>query len=249
MDQLLNKILKYIPESLFITLILIGGIVFLFYDSPLISVCDAQIKDYITHQRGRLFPQVVKVKNPTTGSLYRDNSLRRSRKQCIQSHQGMGCSRYFDLIKDGFEDFKKLDENCLMEFSKKPVMFKIIGQYIQTMTRLAWGDSPPRNKEAKKSWLTYVDLQTFCRAQSYYKTFYSHAHWNQLVRRTLNQMIINPENKFNKKTEKHLSSTLTHKEDPLSPTKKIGFEPKKIPMDPKRAFELSLLSLDCLLYK
>lgn len=248
----MDQILKYIPESLFILLVLIGGIVFFFYDSPLTSVCDVQISDYIRSQRGRLLPRAVKVKNPTTGDFYKDNLLQRSRKQCIQSLEGMGCARYFKIIKQGLNDFKKLDRNCLTKLSKKPFLFKIIGQYLQTMTRLAWGKFPPQSQEMKTSWLSHTDIQTFCKAKSYYKTFYSKIYWGHLVKNTLTQVMTSPQKKSYKDSSKNLSSISQNKEKkPLTTekSKETDFKFKKASMKPQKAFDLSLLSLNCLIYK
>jgi hypothetical protein len=242
MDQLLAKIFRYVPEWFFV-LVLIGlGVAFFFYDAPLTTVCDAQINDFAQGQNGRLFPKAVNVLNPLTGGPYVNNNLSKSRKQCIESVQGMGCYSYFKIVQGVLFDFQKLSPQCLMELSAKPLISKMFDDYIITMVRLAWGDRPPLSQTNKNGFLTDSDISTYCKMRKFYNVFYPQARWDALSRYTLSLLVEDP-----LKTQSKKLSLEEKFEDEVKEEKEYVF--KKASMDFNRAYELSLLTMDCLYYE
>lgn len=242
MDQVLNKIFRYIPEWLFVLIILCGGLVFVFYDTPMVSICDAQISDFASGQNGKLFPRTVKVLNPLTGGPYSQNNLRRVKNHCIDSMKGAGCYSYFKIIEGVLFDFKKLDQNCLLEMSEKPMISQLFEEYLTTMTILAWGEHPPSSQAQKTGWLSDMELKTFCRVKINYLEFYKPEKWDQLVHKTLSQLVEDPKTAIDPiKTKKETF------EEELDEETEAKF--KKARMEIKKAYDLSLLSMDCLYYQ
>jgi hypothetical protein len=242
MDQILNKIFRYIPEWLFVVIILCGGLIFVFNDTPLVSICDAQIADFASGQNGKLFPRSVKVLNPLTGGPYSENNLKRFKNRCVNSIKGAGCYSYFKIIEGVLFDFKKLDQSCLVELADKPIMSQLFEEYLTTMTILAWGERPPLSQAQKAGWLTDLELKTFCKVKSNYTEFYKPEKWDQLVQKTLSQLIEDPRTYIDPiKTKKESF------EEEIDKDAEIKF--KKVRMDIKKAYNLSLLSMDCLYYQ
>lgn len=242
MSQLLNKIFRYIPEWMFVILIICAGVGLFFWDNPMTTLCDAQIQGFVNDQNGKLFPRAVRVLNPLTGSIYSDNILKRTRAQCIGSVKGMGCYTYFKIVDDVLVDLRKLDNECLQEISKFPVITHLFNQYLTTMTRLAWGERPPRSKSEQKNWLTDREIKTFCEVKTFYTNNYNDLAWNQLVSSALSNLVEDP-NKVRHEEVKTARNKLDKKLDIVD-----EYEFKKAPMDTKRAFDLSLLSLNCIYY-
>ncbi len=257
MEQILSKIFRYIPEWVFVLIIIGLGMSYFFYDKPLMSVCDAQISDFANGQNGKLFPRAVQVLNPLTGGVYFDNNLKRSKNHCIASPQGKGCYQYFKIIQSVLYDFKKLENQCLKQLLLTPIIQQLFEEYLTTMALLAWGEHPPRSQSVKTGFLSDPDIKTFCVVKSYFQDFYPPATLSKVIQKTLNQLVIDPktalklaaENKIKQKLldakAENLNSlqTQTENNDEIEPYK---FE--KAVMDYQRAYDLSLFSTDCLFY-
>lgn len=227
MEQLLSKIFRYIPEWFFV-LILVGlGLIFFFQEKPLISVCDAQITDFAKGQSTKLFDQ---------------KKFKDAKERCIDSPKGTGCHLYFKIVQSMLFDFKKMDSECLKELSIKPIISHTFNEYLMNMTILAWGEFPPRAQIEKKGWLTDLEIKTFCSVRSYYQDFYTSEQWDGLVRKTLSYLVEDPSTlEIAKNTSKERFQQSVEEE------KEYKF--KKARMDMKKAYDLSLFSLDCLYYQ
>ncbi len=247
MDQFLSKIFRYIPEWLFVLIILGGGVVFLFYDNPLISVCDAQISDFANGQQGKLFPRTVKVLNPLTGGAYYDNILAKSRDHCIDSPKGTGCYSYFKIMRGILYDFKKLEGSCLKKLSQTPLMAKVFEDYLITIGLLAWGEFTPTTEVQKTGWLTDAELKTYCSVKAYYQDFYPTQNWDNIIQKTLSQLVIDP--------KAIVAVTPVSKDDNIfgEENKNDGSEKvytyKKARLSVQKAYKRSLYSMDCIYYK
>lgn len=241
MEQFLTQIFRYIPEWLFVVIIIGLGLGYFFFEKPLISVCDAQIAEFAAGQDGKLFPKVVKVLNPTTNKVYSDNILNKVKTQCIDSPKGVGCYQYFKIIQSVLYDFKKLDNQCLSEMVQKPFVIQTFEEYLSTMAVLAWGEFPPLSQAHKTGWLTPQELKTFCTVKSYYQEFYPVERWNTLIQKTLSELVEDPKVLAVKKTNKE------NFVEELKEEKEYKF--KKSKMETQKAYDLSLFSMDCLYYQ
>lgn len=242
MEQELAKIFRYIPEWVFVLILISLVVVFVFFDNPLTTVCDTQIADFTQGQTGKLFPRAVQVLDPLTGGPHFENVLAKNRKQCIGSINGAGCYGYFKTVQSVLDDFKKLKNQCLMELSQKGVIKILFDDYLSTITRLAWGESPPKSQFTKKGWLSDLELKTFCQVKKYYNVFYTPKDWDDLTRKTLSELVIEPKD-FQKveQTKKEIFDQEVQEE------KEYVFE--KAVMEYKKAYDLSLLTFDCLYYQ
>lgn len=250
MDQVLNKIFRYIPEWLFVLIILGGGVTFFFFDKPLISVCDAQIQDFSNGQVGKLFPRAVRVLNPLTGGVYFDDNLLRSKNHCIDSPKGTGCYQYFKIIQGVLYDFKKLENKCLKKLSESASISRLFEDYLMAMTLMAWGEYPPRSQAQKTGWLAEPDVKTFCTVKNYYEEFYPPESLNKLIAKTLNQLVVDPRVVFKapavEKSKKELFVEELKKNKDEDEDDPYVFEKAK--MEIKKAYDLSLFSTDCMFY-
>lgn len=227
MEQLLGKIFRYIPEWLFV-LILVGLGLFLFFqDTPLISVCDAQINDFVNGQSTKLFDQ---------------KKFKDAKESCVDSPRGTGCHAYFKTIQSVLYDFKKLDSECLKELSTKPVIVQTFDSYLMNLGIMAWGEHAPRSEAQKKGWLSDLELKTFCSVRTYYHEFYPIERWNGLVQKTLSYLVEDPMVAIVRERSKKEQF-----QDEVEEEKVYKF--KKARMDIKKAFDLSLFSMDCIYYQ
>ncbi len=242
MDQILAKIFRYIPEWLFVLILIVAATGLVFLDNPMTTVCDTQIADFASGQNGKLFPRAVQVLDPLTGGPHFENTLNKSRDSCIYSLKGAGCYSYFKIVQGVLNDFKKLNKECLLKLSEKPIIIKLFSDYTATMTQLAWGERPPTTQLNKKGWLSDTEIKTFCQVRKYYNIFYPPAQWDNLSRYTLSKLVIDP----NKVPEVNNTKQQEFSES-VEVDKEFVFE--KAPMDFKKAYDLSLLSYDCLYYQ
>lgn len=227
MEQLLGKIFRYIPEWMFV-LILVGlGLIFFFNDTPLVSVCDAQVNDFVKGQSTKLFDQ---------------KEFKRSKDNCVDSPRGTGCHAYFKTIQSVLYDFKKLDTECLKELSTKPIIVQTFDGYLMNLGIMAWGEHAPRAQSQKTGWLSDLELKTFCSVRTYYHDFYPKERWNGLVQKTLSYLVEDPATALAIERSKKEQF-----QDEVEEEKVYKF--KKARMDLKKAFDLSLFSMDCLYYQ
>lgn len=245
MDQVLAKIFRYIPEWMFVIIIIAIVLGLITLDNPMASICETQIADFTSGQSGKIFPRAVKVLNPSTNSIYFENILVKNRNRCVESINGAGCYAYFKTIQDVLNDFKKLKKNCLMELSQKPIMQKLFSDYLSTMSRLAWGETPPKSERNKSGWLMDSELKTFCQVKKYYNLFYPPSLWESLVGQTMSTLVTDPRQRGIKNTNLNASeiNIKDRLSDPENPTL------NKPVMELKKAYELSLFSFDCLYYQ
>ncbi len=242
MEQELAKIFRYIPEWVFVLILISILVGFVFFDNPLTTVCETQISDFSQGQSGKLFPRAVMVVDPLTGGPHFENVLAKNRKQCIGSIEGAGCYGYFKTIQSVLNDFKKLKSKCLMELSQKGVIKTLFDDFIMTVTRLAWGETPPLSQNNKKGWLADSELKTFCQVKKYYNVFFKPEDWDNLTRKTLAELVIEPKNYLREEKSKREMF-----DDEIQDEKEYVFE--KAVMDFRKAYDLSLLTFDCLYYQ
>lgn len=235
MDRFLAKIFRYIPESVFVLIILIGGLYYFMFETPLYSVCNAQINDFVKVQRGKFFP----------GGSYSYNRLSDSRKKCVSSIRGFGCNEYFLIMASAMQDLARLEDKCLVELSQNPYFSGVISQYMRTMVQLAWGERPPATQFDKTSWIDQRALKTFCQVRQYYRRLYTEQQWNALVGGTLNLLIEDPAKPS--RIEKKLAQLDEKAKEKENPEESIYYFPKAR-MTTEKAYDLSLYSLDCIHY-
>lgn len=246
MDRFLATIFRYIPESIFVLIILVGGLYYFMFEKPIYSVCNAQINDYVKGQNGKFFPKGIRVLNPKTGGTYSENTLKVARQKCISSIRGFGCNEYFLIMASAIQDIAKLDPKCRIELSQNSYFSSSINQYMSTMAQLAWGEIPPATQFDKTSWLDQSTLKTFCRTREYYRQFYDDLRWNGLVGETLNMLTEDP-TKPSRVQTKLAKIDEKAKEKEGNAEDSIYYFPKA-KITTEKAFDLSLFSLDCLHY-
>lgn len=228
MERLLSQLFRYVPEWLFVVIILIGAVAYFMYDQPLYKLCDAQISEFSKSQRGKLLGRLTPA-----------------RKKCISSVRGSGCVEYFQIFESAVNSMPKLQEKCLRELSEMPMISLSFGQYLRTMVLLAWGERPPSTQFEKVGWLRPADLKTFCSVREFYNMFYPTEQWNALVSSTLGLLVEDPAVLSKTRVQRRLSEIDAKDKDE---DKDTYFFPKA-KMKPDRAFTLSLFSLDCMPYK
>lgn len=230
MERFLSQIFRYIPEWMFVAVILVGALAYFMYDKPLYKLCDAQISEFSRSQKGKLLGR-----------------LSPARKKCINSIRGSGCVEYFQIFESVVASMPKLQEKCLIELAETPMISLSFGQYLRTMVQLAWGDRPPGTQFEKVGWLKSSDLKTFCRVREFYNMFYPQEQWNALVSSTLGLLVEDPATIPKTRVQRRLSEIDANEAKDAEEDDKYYF--RKAKMKPDRAFTLSLFSLDCLPYQ
>lgn len=228
MDRFLSQLFRYVPEWMFVLVILGGALYYFMFDTPLYKVCDAQIAEFGKSQKGKLLGR-----------------LEPARKKCVSSIRGSGCVEYFEIFESAVKAFPKLEEKCLMQMSEMPFMNQAFSQYMRTMTLLAWGDRPPGTQFEKVGWLAQKDIKTYCKVRELYNLFYPREQWEALVGSTLGLLIEDPTSISHQTRVQRKLSEIDAKDE--EDKKEVYFFPKAR-MKPDKAFDLSLLSLDCLHY-
>lgn len=167
--------MENVPKPLLVFVVLALGVIGFFFIQRPHSVCDSQKQVFVEAQKGRLFAAEIKgqKKMPVYG---------RYLESCKLGNSPGACYELFNLMRAVIRDLEAAPLNCLPEFSDVVPIQKSLGDSIELLSLLAWGNKPPEPGIAKYGWLEASDLNLFCKSKKFYNLIFGPQKTEELRR-------------------------------------------------------------------
>ena len=160
------------------------GLVVIFLNKPLHTICDTQGEVLLESQTGNLFPSQVAITDKGINRKERVPPRIVAAKQACQVGNSAGsCYEYFTILKSVATDIGKASSECyvqLLETPEMPEVRKALTDGVEVMARIAWGSEPPGLWWNRSGWLQDSELAVFCRIKNVYSRAYGQEGWDQL---------------------------------------------------------------------
>ncbi|MEY4616225.1 MAG: hypothetical protein RJB66_1185 [Pseudomonadota bacterium] len=169
------ELLKKIPPSILVFVVIVGASLFIMLNEPPKDVCDAQLEVLMKSQSGRL-----------SSLRGRINSLwARAAKSCQESKSYGGCVEFHEALRLALTDIQSAPYECTDRLVTQEWLRKVLTNSMVLMIKVAWGDKVPESGPAVFGWMTPSELSVFCKIQEYVKRTMTDEEWEAFVRKTL----------------------------------------------------------------
>lgn len=166
---------KGLPKTIFVTLILAAGVLFIVVSDPPRSVCDTQLSRF--DEAVKDFLALDQIKKPNR----KQTRFARLVETCKSTNTAGGCFELFLSLKHMLKDVGAISHECLVKLNQHTAFTEAIWSSLDLMTRLAWGDKPPEMATLKIGWFDPSDLNLFCDLRRTSVNIYSEVKWNSFV--------------------------------------------------------------------
>jgi hypothetical protein len=177
----MDRFLSLIPKNLLAFLAIAGGMAFIIMSQPPHSLCDSQLEVIDSAQRRFLYkdPQSKKIVT-TKYELLRDH--------CKRTNDPGGCYELFQEIKIMNHDLGMLTSECQPVVADIKEYKRAMWETVETLVRLAWGESPPASYTSKFGWLDSADLSLFCNLKDRIVAAYGEDQWDSFRERMMSEL-------------------------------------------------------------
>lgn len=164
----LEFIERLAPQWMIALVVLLIGIVVIFYRSPQATYCDAQRENFIQTEKDFLM----------------SSNYKKFFDRCLYDARQGACKPYFDGMNELINHFSVIDDSCLKKVAGSGGRVqKVLTDFILETTRIAWGDEGPSTMYAKEGWFGPDHLKVICRAKSVYQNLFGEARYRLLEKR------------------------------------------------------------------
>jgi hypothetical protein len=152
------------------------GILFILVANPPRTVCDSQYEEFQKDQVGRLTinPKLTVKPSKTTFHL--------AVEQCRFSNNMGGCLEFFEHLKIVLRDLSTTTEKCYADMGGRNEVKDTLWLSFELITRLAWGEAPPRTYRDSSGWLDTPNIAIFCELKGVMMKFYGSERLNAFSR-------------------------------------------------------------------
>ncbi len=158
------------------------GIILIFLFSPPVTVCDSQYDQFKTKQIGKIFfDPKPKVKPSKT-------AFHLSVEQCRFSNNVGGCLDFFNHVKSLTNDLDTVSTKCFGDIGSRVELKDALWVSVELMTRLAWGETPPRSYKESSGWLETPNILIYCELKKILVQFYGPEKLNEFARTLIPQL-------------------------------------------------------------
>ncbi len=179
--------MSQLPRSLLAVLVILFGVVFIYYTQDQSDPCNVQLSNFQRAQRGFLYDQQTKRKE------YLEKILPQL-KACRESPSLGPCGEMLESVQKLADDLDIYLPQCEPKFATDDRLKKRLQGVLRAMVQLNWGESPPLN-EAKElefsnqgaNWMEGTDFKLFCRLWQNYKVLYPE-EWSSFREGVLNTL-------------------------------------------------------------
>lgn len=160
-------------KSHIVFLVIVGGVLAIFFLQRPHTVCDAQKAALIQSQAGSIYSQQVKnVKRPAQFSKYLDI--------CRQGASPGACYELFQQLRKLDKDIGVLSETCAVELASENEVKSALRESLKTFVQIGWGASIPVGTVQNYGWLEQTDLHLFCRLKRDYIVIFGRDEFEEL---------------------------------------------------------------------
>lgn len=172
LDQWLTKI-RQIPSLLLGFLVIVGVLIFLYFNDPPKTICDVQMNE--VNQR------LVKgfFKDDTRGGGF-EAGIMTVFNHCLTSNSPGGCYDIFSRL-DYLEGLIKTVPSQCGGHEATASLKGYLEKGLRLIAKIAWGEKKPINKYNKTAWLDMADLGLYCRLKRQYVRLYGNNQWQSFA--------------------------------------------------------------------
>lgn len=168
--------LNQLPKNILILLSLVGGVLFILYADPPVTICRSVKADFLESQKGFLFVR------KETGDFKKESLYERLYKLCKDRKNPGSCYQLFYNTKSLLLSLNSDGISCIPEI---PKLKDFLQKNIQLMAKIAWGPAPPSSVQLKSSWMQESDFNLFCRLVETYEQAFGLNSKKKLINQTL----------------------------------------------------------------
>lgn len=166
---------KSLPKTMFVTIVLTAGVLFIVISDPPRTVCDSQL-DKFKEATSELLA-LDSVKRPTQ----KVNRFRKLLDTCKSTNSAGGCYELFLSVKRMLKVTQTISPECYGKLSSHEAFSSSLWQTLDLMVQLAWGAKPPQTSSLKGGWFDPADLNLYCEMKRAGENIYSASRWSSFV--------------------------------------------------------------------
>lgn len=169
--------LAQLPKNILILMSLVGGVLFILYADPPVTICRSIKADFIESQKGFLFVR------KGTDSFKKESLYQRLYKLCKKRKSPGSCYQLFYNTKGLLLSLNSDGVSCIPTI---PKLKDFLQKNIKLMLEIAWGPAPPSSvAPLKSSWMQESDFNLFCQLLTTYEKALGAEKKKWLIKQTL----------------------------------------------------------------
>ncbi|MBE8162806.1 MAG: hypothetical protein HAW63_02320 [Bdellovibrionaceae bacterium] len=165
-----------LPKNILVAIVLVGGVFFIMYAQPPVTICQSVKDSFVKSQKGFLY--IRKEAN----SFKKESLYQKLYKLCKSRKSPGSCYQLFYNTKSLLLSLNSDGISCIPTI---PKLKGFLQNNIKLMAEIAWGPAPPSSKGPKFSWLQESDFYLFCNLLGTYKKALGEEQKNHLINQTL----------------------------------------------------------------
>lgn len=168
--------LAQLPKNILVFLSLFGGVLFILYADPPVTICRSTKASFIESQKGFLFV------HKQASSFKKESLYQRLYKLCKDRKNPGSCYQLFYNAKSLLLNLSMDSIACVPEIPELKIFLE---KNIQLILEIAWGPAPPASASLKSSWLKESDFNLFCQLVSTYSKAFGYESKQLLAKKLL----------------------------------------------------------------
>ena len=177
----MGQFLQGLPKMLLGSLAVVGVLLFMYISEPPVTICDVQLETV----RKKLNKDFLRRSREKFGAY--DSPIGKSYEYCLKSNSTGGCYDLFRRLIIFERQVRTLPTQCGDHEGVQAFRSWLI-KGVVLMSKIAWGEEPPKTLYEKKGWLEEDQVALFCRMKREYGRLYGKAAWNKLRDGALQQL-------------------------------------------------------------
>ncbi len=154
-----------LPKTIFVTLVLTVGILFIVLSDPPHHVCDSQLEKFSEATKDFL-------KLDPARKTQKEIRFKKLLDVCKSTNTPGGCLELFMNVRQVLKDANAVSLECRKKLSSNVGFDAVIWQTMDVMVKIAWGEKPPMTTTLRINWFDPADLSLFCRLKRAADTVY-----------------------------------------------------------------------------
>ncbi|MDZ4660634.1 MAG: hypothetical protein SGJ18_03350 [Pseudomonadota bacterium] len=142
------------------------GILFILVANPPRTACDSQYEEFQKDQVGRLTIDSKLTVKPSKTTFHL------AVEQCRFSNNIGGCLEFFSILKTVLRELDATTQKCFADMGGRNEVKDTLWVSFELITRLAWGEAPPRSYREAVGWLDTPNIAIFCELKEVMSQFY-----------------------------------------------------------------------------
>lgn len=174
----IEDVLRKVPKTILVPLVLIGAIVFFVNVNPMHTICDTQVENL----QGRIVGLLTSVKR---NKVVVPAALPRARANCKFGNNAGACLDYVTALKRLAKSVKAMSSECYPAAVNVESLMKAIDSGIIDLVTLAWGSLPPEKAMDRYGWFQENEVSGYCHLKDAYNLVHGPEEWKSFRSKVL----------------------------------------------------------------